>query len=99
MHGMNEGGKDLTIVDKSSILKAERLTKYFISMAEKMMSINRENAEQKNILTVNKNSDVVDKIKKVMDAKGEKINKASLAKELGISRQHLYNIIKQIQCN
>lgn len=99
MHGMNTGDVDLTVVTKDSILKAEKLTRYFIAMAEKMMSINRENAEQKSILLNNKFSDPVERIKKVMEAKGDKLNKASLAKELGISRKHLYTIIEKIKCN
>ena len=81
-------------ITKDSILKAEKLSKYFIAMAKKIKSESIERIGIKQ--TVSKVSDKsnYEKFKSVY-SRDENIKKAELAEILGISRRQVYNYIKE----
>jgi hypothetical protein len=88
-------GYNLFSVTKDSLLKAERLSQYFIAMNEKMLMANIETAFTKKVLDSDK-GDAIDKIKAIL-RKDKNFNRTTVAKELGISRVTLYAYLKQIE--
>lgn len=83
-----------TEISRNSVLKAEKLSKYFIAMNEKMLSTNLETAHAKRTLRKNEGT-TFDKIKAIYKA-DKNFNKTTIARELSISRQMLYKYIKLI---
>ena len=88
-------GYDLFNITKESILKAEKLSKYFVAMNEKMLLSNMEAAFTRTVLRGEKGN-IMAKIKSI-HAKDKNFNKTTVAKELNISRKTLYNYLKEIK--
>lgn len=88
-------GEDLFTITKDSILKAEKLSKYFIAMNEKMLTNNVETATTRSILKTS-NGTTFEKIKTIYK-KDKDFNRSTVAKELNISRTTLYKYIKEIE--
>lgn len=86
----------ITEITKDSILKAEKLSKYFIAMAKKIKSESIERIGIKK--TVSKASDKsnYEKFKSVYSI-DKNIKKPDLAEILGISRRQVYNYIKEYE--
>lgn len=103
IHKMNDNldNDSLLIISKDAVLRAEKLVYYFMTMNEKMINVNKDNAENKQIIRDTKSVDITEKVKAIIESKGERLNKTSLAKELGISRRNLYYIIDNLtkKCN
>jgi hypothetical protein len=82
-------------ISKESMLKAERLSNYFISMNQKIVSENIETAYTKKVLKF-ENGNTFEKIKAI-HKKDPNFNRSTVAKELNISRVTLYKYIKELE--
>jgi DNA-binding phage protein len=82
-------------ITKESILKAEKLSKYFIEMNRKIILYNTE-VKETNDTFRNTKGDVSEKIKAIYN-QNPNFNKAEIAKKIGISRTTLYNYLKQFK--
>jgi hypothetical protein len=88
-------GNNLLEITHDSMLKAEKLSRYFIAMNEKMLKNNVETAFTKSILK-SQNGNVADKIMAIKK-KDSNFNRTTVAKELNISRVTLYKYLKEME--
>jgi len=89
----SDGGNTL-LISKDSILKAEKLSKYFVATAKKV-KIN--SVEVNNIkATAKKGTNNFEKLKFIYD-ENPNFNRKQTAELLGISRQQIINLIKKIE--
>ena len=84
------------IICKESVLKAERLSKYFINMAKKIKLKSTETFELKKILYTNKSKNKKDQVQELMQLNPD-FNRSEAADLLGVSRQTINNWIKEIK--
>jgi hypothetical protein len=87
---------ELLKVSKDSVLKAEKLSKYFIAMAKKVKIDSIEVREIKNVIKDNKGKSNFDLFKTLYDANSN-LNKKEVSEQLGVSLQMIYKYIKQIK--
>lgn len=87
---------NLFIISKDSILKAEKLSKYFIAMAKKIKLNTVEVHDMKKAINNNQNKTTKEKFKAMYDANNN-LNKQQAADLLGVSRQTIYNMIKDLE--
>ena len=87
---------DFSKVSKESVLKAEKLSKYFIAMAKKIKIDSIENLEIKKVL---KNNDTKTNREKftILYKANPKLNKNEVAEQLGVSVQTIYKYIKGVK--
>ena len=90
-----EGTNTLSIT-KESILKAEKLSKYFISMAKKIKIDSVQKNELKIVLNENKTKNKFEQFKALYQ-KDENLKKSEVAEMLGVSVQMIYKYIKEIK--
>jgi hypothetical protein len=83
-------------ISKVSILKAEKLSKYFIAMAKKIKIDSIEVAEMKNVLTNNRTKTNKEKFE-ILFKSNPDLNKKEASEQLGVSLQMIYKYIKQIE--
>jgi hypothetical protein len=83
-------------ISKESILKAEKLSKYFIAMAKKIKINTVEVSDIRASLEVNKLKTDKEKFT-ILFKENNNLNKKEVADMLGISRQSVYNYIKEIE--
>lgn len=81
-------------IEKESVLKAEKLSNYFINMAKKIKSHSTERYNIKKSLRESKKKNKYDLFLEVYK---EGANKTELAELLGISRQMIYKYIKEYE--
>jgi hypothetical protein len=81
-------------VKKESILRAEKLSEYFVNMAKLVKQDAREKTDLKNI-SKDKNN-VFDKFKAMYEADTE-LNKSVVAEMLDVSRRTVYDWVKKLQ--
>ena len=93
LDGFSSGGEISLQIEKESILKAEKLSKYFIYNAKKIKINNIEQIEAKTIIELNKTKNKKEVIDKIL-VDNPNISKTELAKIMNISRQQLYNYLK-----
>jgi hypothetical protein len=87
------GGNTL-LISKESVLKAEKLSKYFIATAKKV-KIN--SVEVNNIKsTAKRGNNSLEKLKLIYE-ENKDFNRTQTAELLGISRQQIINLIKKIE--
>ena len=84
------------IICKESVLKAERLSKYFINMAKKVKLKSSETFELKKVMALNKGKSKKEQIQEVFKVHPE-FNRSEGADILGVSRQTINNWIKDIK--
>ena len=84
---------DIMIVSKDSILKAEKLSKYFISMAKKIKIDSSEKNDAKKIIKNNENKSNKDKYNEIMKVNPD-MSKREIAEMLNISVQMIYKYEK-----
>jgi hypothetical protein len=89
-----EDGIDTLIIDKESIVAAEKLSKYFVAMAKKIKVNSIEVSEIKT--TAKEGKTTLDKLKLIYKENPE-FNRSKTAELLGISRQQISNLLKKIQ--
>ena len=85
----------LTKVSKESILKAEKLSKYFVSMAKKVKIDSIEAKDIRDLIKETKGVSNFDKFKSVYKKKPD-FNKKEVSEQLGVSLRMIYKYIKQI---
>ena len=92
-----EGCRDhkLFEVTKESILKAEKLSKYFIAMAKKIKVNSIERNELKETITLNKTKTNFEKFIEMYRVNPE-MNKKEAGELLGVSRQQIYRWVDEI---
>lgn len=86
----------LVSITKESVLKAEKLSKYFIAMAKKIKTESIERIEIKKTVFKNGDKSNFEKFKSVY-TKDENIKKNEIAEILGVSRQMIYKYIKEYE--
>jgi DNA-binding XRE family transcriptional regulator len=86
---------NLYMISKESMLKAEKLSKYFIAMAKKIKINTVEVYDMKQAMYLNKDKTTFDKFKAMYEANKD-LNKQQAADLLGVSRQTIYNYIKDL---
>lgn len=86
--------QDLSYIDKASMLKAERLSEYFVNNAKKVKLDSTETKELKNVIKNDVSN--LDKIKSIYKA-DPKFNRSKVAELIGISRQQVLRIIKKLE--
>jgi hypothetical protein len=85
---------DALLIDKDSILKAEKLSKYFVMNAKKIKIESSEVAELKT--TMKKGETTLDKLEAIYKNDPD-FNRTKVAELLGISRQMIYKYLKQLE--
>jgi DNA-directed RNA polymerase specialized sigma subunit len=85
---------DVFKVSKDSILKAEKLSNYFISNAKKVKFESNEVKEIKNI--TKKGETNLEKIEAIYKSDSG-FNRTKVAEMLGVTRNHVQRIIKQLE--
>lgn len=85
-----------SIVSKESLLKAEKLSNYFIANAKKIKINSNEIIEYKKIINKNDGIDKFSQFKKLYEANNE-LNKKEVAELLGVSRTAIYDFIKKLK--
>lgn len=88
--------KGVLTLSKESILKAERLSDYFVNNAKKVKIDSSETNELKTIINKEKNS--IDKIKSIYLADKD-FNRTKAAELIGVSRQQVIRIVNKIEEN
>jgi len=83
------------LISKESMLKAERLSKYFVAMAKKIKVNTMEVKEMKTAMIANKSLSARDKFKELYTLNPD-LNKKEAAELLNVSRQQIYNFIKEM---
>jgi DNA-binding transcriptional ArsR family regulator len=91
-------GISLLNITKESILKAEKLSKYFIAMNEKMILFNFGNMTAKEALKNSKGGSINEKIEAIFKADPE-FNRSEVARELNVSRRTILRHITKITEN
>jgi len=86
----------LGVIKKDSVLKAEKLSNYFISMAKKIKVNSLETKDVKTILNKNADKSSYDKFVAIYSS-NPKISKTKLSEILGITRRTVYNYIKDFE--
>jgi len=87
--------KDPYVVNKDSILKAEKLSKYFIQMAKKVKVNSIEHKEIKDVIYNSKNKTNKEKFLDMYMSNPE-LDKKRVAEMLGLSRTQIYRYIAEI---
>jgi hypothetical protein len=83
-------------VKKESILKAEKLTEYFVLQFKKIKTDGLENKDMTDLKNGKLKENPIDTLKTIIAAKGiNNINKSKLAKEFNVSRATILNWIKK----
>ena len=89
-------GDELLIIEKESILAAEKVSKYFIAMSKKIKVNNKEIHDLKTVINKQDGKSDFQKFYAMYKSKPD-LNKKEAAELLGVSRQSIYNFIKQIK--
>jgi hypothetical protein len=92
----SEEGFPIDFITKESLLKAERLSRYFINMAKKIKMQSTETFELKKVMSVNKLKSKKDQVQEMYKANPE-FNRSQMADILGISRQTINNYINEMK--
>lgn len=87
---------DVSTITKESILKAEKLSKYFIAMAKKIKVNTVEVSDIKKNINMNKDKTIKEKFI-ALYKENPKLKKKEVADLLGVSRQTIFNFIKEIE--
>jgi Protein of unknown function (DUF3987) len=87
-----EGGNTL-LISKESVLKAEKLSKYFIATAKKIKVNSVDVSKLKNTITAHKGKNEKEKLFEIWKS-NEKFNRAETAELLGISKRSVFSWVK-----
>ncbi len=91
----SEGGNSL-LISKDSVLKAEKLSKYFVATAKKIKLNSVEVGKLKTTLVANKGKNEKEKLHAIWTENPE-FNKSETAELLGISRRSVQNWVKEFE--
>lgn len=87
---------DYFTISKGSILKAEKLSKYFIAMAKKVKLDSVEVSEMRKVLKANDSKTNKEKFKILYEANKD-LNVKEVSEQLGVSVQMIYNYKKSLE--
>jgi len=90
-----ENETDLHIISKESMLQAEKLSKYFISMAKKIKVSSSEVNKIKKVLRKNEDLSVKEQFE-ILYKSNPDLNKKETSELLNVSRTQIYKFIKEI---
>ena len=93
LNNLYDNNGDILLIKKESLLKAEKLSKYFIAMAKKIKISSIDNNELKKVINLNQNKTIKDKVLEVFKENPD-FNRAELAEILGVSRKTIYKHLK-----
>jgi hypothetical protein len=93
LNNLYDNNGNILLITKESMLKAEKLSKYFIAMAKKIKINSIDNNELKKVINLNQNKTIKDKILEVYKENPE-FNRVELAEILGVSRKTIYKHLK-----
>lgn len=99
IHVFNSIGEfdyNLNEISKESILKAEKLSKYFIAMAKKVKIDSIEVSEIRKVLKQNDSKTAKEKFELLYKA-NQNLNKKEASEQLGISLRMIYKYIKEMK--
>jgi hypothetical protein len=99
LHTFNAIGLDnynFEEISKESILKAEKLSKYFIAMAKKVKIDSIEVAEIRTVIKSNSTKSTKEKFQILFETNPE-LNKKEVSEQLGVSLQMIYKYIKELK--
>ena len=91
----NEGGNSL-LVSKESVLKAEKLSKYFVATAKKIKVNSVEVSKIKNTISSSKGKNEKEKLKDIWKL-NPNFNRSETAELLGISRMTINRWVKEFE--
>jgi hypothetical protein len=91
----SDGGNTL-LISKDSILKAEKLSKYFVATAKKVKINSVEVNNIKTIIGANKNKSTKEQFIELYKV-NPNLNKKQVSENLGVSVQMIYKYIKELQ--
>lgn len=91
----SDGGNTL-LISKESVLKAEKLSKYFIATAKKIKINSAEVSKLKSTIGLNKGKNEKEKLYEIWK-ENKKFNRSETAELLGISRRSTQNWIKEFE--
>ena len=94
MKSFFNGWKDAEIVDADAMLKAEKLSKYFVNNAKKIKIDKSETDELKTTMKDGKTT--IDKVK-VIFKENPDFNRTKVAELLGVSRRQILRIVKKLE--
>ena len=89
----NEGGNSL-LISKESVLKAEKLSKYFVATAKKIKVNSVEVSKLKTTITNNKGKNEKEKLFEIYKT-NPNFNRSETAELLGVSKRSVFNWIKE----
>ena len=89
-------GPDLETVSKENILKAEKLSKYFVAMAKKIKVDSTEVRDIKTVLKDNKGKTNKELFRVLYNSNND-LNKKEVSEQLGVSVQMIYKYIKELK--
>lgn len=89
-----DSGRDIGWIGKSDILKAEKLSNYFIAMSKKIKISMIESCELRDVINGMKGNSTAE-IVQAVQASNPDFNKVELAEILNISRQAIYKHLKK----
>jgi len=99
LHTFNAIGLDnynFEEISKESILKAEKLSKYFIAMAKKVKIDSIEVAEIRTVIKSNSTKSTKEKFQILFETNPD-LNKKEVSEQLGVSLQMIYKYIKELK--
>jgi hypothetical protein len=91
----SDGGNTL-LISKESILKAEKLSKYFIATAKKVKVNSVEVNNIKSVINSNKGKSTKEQFAELFKINSD-LNKKQVAESLGVSLQMIYKYIKELK--
>jgi hypothetical protein len=89
-----EDGVNVLEIDKDSVLKAEKISKYFVTNAKKIKLESTEVAELKT--TMKKSETTAEKLQAIYKSNPE-FNRSKVAELLGVSRKTIYKYLKELE--
>ena len=92
---MSEGGETL-VISKESVLKAEKLSKYFVATAKKIKINAVDVSKLKNTITANKGKNEKEKLFEIWKSNKE-FNRSETAELIGISRMSVNRWLKEFE--
>ncbi len=94
-NSIGEHNYNLTEISKESILKAEKLSKYFIAMAKKIKIDSIEVQEIKQVIRENKGKNTKEQFIELYK-RNPSLNKKEVSEQLGVSVQMIYRYLKDL---
>lgn len=87
---------DMLLISKDAMLKAEKLSKYFIAMAKKIKVNSIEVSELKSVITTNKTKTPKEKFVEMFRSNPE-LNKVEASELLSVSRTQIYRWVNELK--